>query len=56
MNPPIPTEPCFKCGEPTSATQSIGGVACYNCFNGVNMKSKPSKKPMPGKDGKGKKC
>lgn len=32
MNPPIPTKPCFICGELTNETQSKKGIAHMFCF------------------------
>lgn len=32
MNPPIPFVPCGYCGLLTNETQSVAGVAHYDCF------------------------
>lgn len=38
MNLPIPTRPCFSCGEPTNETQSAYGVGCHACFKAAFWK------------------
>lgn len=32
MNPPIPTKPCIVCKVVTNETQSVIGIAHYQCF------------------------
>lgn len=39
MNPPIPKEPCFKCGIPTDETQSVYGVGHMDCYKNQGWNS-----------------
>ena len=43
MNPPIPILPCFNCKKLTTATQSIYGVGCMQCFLNTNATFKNEK-------------